>query len=261
MDLYSPDLVSTEKEYLDLVRMRANGRRDQNASTTQTAERLLAGARERLRQWNVSDERIDAMERAGKADEFLPLESPVAGIVEAIGVHQGRHVAVGDHLVDLVDLSSVWVWAEFYEDELPLVKAGQAVTVTSTSLPGWSKAAKISAIDPFINDQKRTGRVRIDVDNADMTLRPDAYVDVSLALEEGQGLTIPVGAVLPTGEHNVVFVDKGDGRLEPRFIELGGKFGDVYQVTQGLRSGERVVSSANFLVDAESKVQGALKSW
>jgi Cu(I)/Ag(I) efflux system membrane fusion protein len=261
MDIYSPDLVATENEYVDLVRMRDNGRRDQNPNTTQTAEHLLAGARARLRQWNVSDEQINELERTGAAPEFLQLNSPVSGIVEEIGVHQGRHVAVGDHLVDLVDLSSVWVWAEFYENELPHLKRGVAVLVTSSSLPGWSVSGTIAAVDPFLNDQKRTGRVRIDVNNADLKLRPDAYVDVSLTLDEGEGLTIPSEAVLPTGQQNIVFVDKGGGRLEPRFVQLGGKFGDVYQITGGLSAGERVVTSANFLVDAESKVQGALKSW
>jgi membrane fusion protein, copper/silver efflux system len=261
LDLYSPDLVATENEYADLLRMRANGQHEENAATTQTAEHLLAGARARLQQWNISDEQIDAVEKAGKASEYLPLNSPVTGIVEEVAVHQGRHVAVGDHLFDLVDLSSVWVWAEFYENELPLLKPGLAVTISSSAQPGWSVPGKIAVVDPFLNDLKRTGRVRIDVDNTDAKLRPDAYVDVTLALDEGEGLTIPSDAVLPTGEHNVVFVDKGAGRLEPRFVQLGGKFGEVYQVTGGLRAGERVVSSANFLVDAESKVQGAQKSW
>jgi len=133
--------------------------------------------------------------------------------------------------------------------------------ITSSAIPGLSVAGRIAVVDPFINEAKRTGRARIDVDNSDSKLRPDAYVDVALLLDEGQGLTVPADAVLPTGEHNIVFVDKGSGRLEPRFVQLGGKFGDVYRVTGGLQAGERVVSSANFLVDAESKVQGALKSW
>ena len=261
MDLYSPDLVATENEYADLVRMRDNGRRDKSEATVENAERLLAGARARLQQWNISDAQIDGIEKKGKADQFLQLNSPFAGVVEAIAVHQGRHVAVGDHLIDIVDLSSVWVWAEFYEDELPLLKPGLAVTITSTAIPGLSIPGRIAAIDPFLNDLKRTGRVRSDVDNADSKLRPDAYVDVALELDEGDGLTVPVDAVLPTGEHNIVFVDKGAGKLEPRFIHVGGKFGDSYQVTGGLRAGDRIVSSANFLVDAESKVQGALKSW
>jgi Cu(I)/Ag(I) efflux system membrane fusion protein len=261
MDLYSPDLAATENEYVDLLRMRDGGRRDHNAATTENAERLLAGAQARLQQWNISDAQIAAMEKAGKAEQYLPLNSPFDGVVEEVAVHQGRHVAVGDHLIDIVDLSSVWVWAEFYENELPLLKPGLAVTITSSSLPGLAISGQIAVVDPFINEQKRTGRVRIDVANADLKLRPDAYVDVALALDQGEGLTVPVEAVLPTGEHNIVFVDKGSGRLEPRFVQLGGKFGDLFQVTAGLRAGERVVSSANFLVDAESKVQDALKSW
>jgi Cu(I)/Ag(I) efflux system membrane fusion protein len=261
MDLYSPDLVSTENEYVDLLRMRDNGRRDQNAATVENAARLLAGARARLRQWNISDAQIDSVEKAGKSDELLQLNSPVTGVVEDVAVHQGRHVAVGDHLVDIVDLSSVWVWAEFYENELPLLKPGLPVSITSSSLPGLSIPGKIAVVDPFLSELKRTGRARIDVENADFKLRPGAYVDVTLALDEGVGLTVPFDAVLPTGEHNIVFVDKGSGRLEPRFVQLGGKFGDSYWVIEGLRDGDRVVSSANFLVDAESKVQGALKSW
>ncbi len=261
MDLYSPDLVATENEYVDIIRMRDNGRRDQNAAAVENAEHLLSGARARLQQWNISDIQIDAVAKAGAAEQYLPLNSPVDGVVEEVAVHQGRHVSVGDHLVDLVDLSSVWVWAEFYENELPLVRPGLAVTITSSSLPGFSLPGKVAVVDPFMNGVKRTGRVRIDVDNTDARLRPDAYVDVSLSLDEGEGLAIPVDAVLPTGEHNIVFVDRGAGRLEPRFVQLGGKFGDLYRVTAGLRAGERVVSSANFLVDAESRVQGALKSW
>jgi membrane fusion protein, copper/silver efflux system len=260
MDLYSPDLVATENEYVDLLRMRAQGQRDQNAATTENADRLLAGARARLQQWNISDAQIDATEKAGKAEQYLPLDSPFDGVVEEVAVHQGRHVSVGDHLIDIVDLSSVWVWAEFYENELPLLKPGLPVTITSTAQPGLSIPGRIAVLDPFVDEVKRTGRARIDVDNADGKLRPGAYVDVTLALEEGEGLTVPIEAVLPTGEHNVVFVDKGAGRLEPRFVQLGGKFGADYHVTGGLRAGERVVSSANFLVDAESKVQGALPS-
>jgi len=261
MDIYSPDVVATENEFIDLLSMRNAGRRTGSAAMVDNAEHLLAGARARLEQWNISAEQINDLEKTGLVSQYLPLHSPRQGVVETVAVHQGQHVAVGDHLVDLVDLSSVWVWAQFYENELPLLKPGLPVTITSASLPGLAISGKIAVVDPFVDPQKRTGRVRIDVENADSRLRPDAYVDIALALDEGEGLTVPLAAVLPTGEHNIVFVDKGGGKLEPRFIEVGGKFGDFYQVTNGLQPGERVVSSANFLVDAESKVQGALKSW
>jgi Cu(I)/Ag(I) efflux system membrane fusion protein len=258
MDLYSPELVSTENEYLDLARMRESGLRDQNPSSVENAERLLSAARARLEQWNISTNQISALERSGKVDEFLPLASPVTGIVEGIVVHQGSHVAAGDLLFDLADLSSVWVWADFYENELPLLKTGEPVTVTTDSLPGFRVSGRVATLDPFLDPAKRTGRVRIDVENPALKLLPGAYVDVTLMLDQGEALTVPVGAVLPTGQHYVVFVDKGSGRLEPRYVELGGQYGGDYRVIAGLNAGERVVSSANFLIDAESKVQGVL---
>jgi len=135
------------------------------------------------------------------------------------------------------------------------------VVVSSSSDPKLSIPGSIAVIDPFVDETKRTGRFRIDIENPGLRLRPGAYVDVTVDLDEGMGLTVPVEAVLPTGAHNIVFVGRGDGRLQPRFVTLGGKFGDFYEVTGGLSEGDQVVSSANFLVDAESQVQGALKSW
>jgi membrane fusion protein, copper/silver efflux system len=261
MDIYSPELMATQNEYLDLLRMRDQAEEKGSMATRENAERLLASTRERLSQWNMTESQIDALGQSRAAAENLQLTSPFRGVVEAVGVDQGRRVMTGDHLVDVADLTGVWVWAEFYQEELPLVKPGMTVSIMSSSLPGEVLAGRIALVDPFLNEMKRTGRVRIDVGNPGLELRPDMYVDVELTLDHGEALTVPVGAVLPTGKHNIVFVDKGGGKLEPRFIELGGKFGDVYSVTSGLQEGERVVSSANFLIDAESKVQGALKSW
>ena len=261
MDLYSPDLVATQNEFIDLLKMRDAAETKGSSSTQENAERLLTSARQRLSQWNVTDAQINALMQSGKASEYLALTSPFRGIVEAVPVDQGRRVMTGDHLVDIADLSGIWIWAEFYQEELPLLKVGMPVSVSSSSLPGEVFPGKIALLDPFINEAKRTGRVRIDIENPDFKLRPAMYVDVDLALDRGEGLVVPFNAVLPTGQHNIVFVDKGGGKLEPRFIELSGKFGDSYAVASGLKEGERVVSSANFLIDAESKVQGALKSW
>jgi Cu(I)/Ag(I) efflux system membrane fusion protein len=261
MDIYSPDLTATQNEFLDLLAMRDKARQSGSLATQENAEHLLASARKRLNQWNLTDAQIDQLATSRKADEFLTLTSPFRGLVEAVPVDQGRRIMIGDHLVDVADLSHVWVWAEFYQEELPLLHTGMTVSISSSSLPGEVFTGQVAIIDPFINEMKRTGRVRIDLENPDFKLRPDMYVDAELAVEHGEGLTVPFSAVLPTGTHNIVFVDKGGGKLEPRFIELGGKFGDFYQVTSGLKEGERVVSSANFLIDAESKVQGALKSW
>ncbi|HXQ81569.1 MAG TPA: efflux RND transporter periplasmic adaptor subunit [Opitutaceae bacterium] len=260
MDIYSPDLVATQNEYLDLLRMRETARKGDSPAAEEEARRLIASAGARLRQWNVSDEQIDTLEHSRQASQYLTLASPVDGVVEAVAVRQGRRVSVGDPLVSLVDLSAVWVWAEFYQEELPLVGPGVPVTITTSAYPGATLAGKIALVDPFVNDAKRTLRVRIDVENPGRRLHPQMYVDVELQLDQGVGLTVPVSAVLPTGRHNIVFVDKGEGRLEPRFISVGRRFGDRYAVTGGLAENERIVSSANFLVDAESKVQGALNS-
>ena len=125
----------------------------------------------------------------------------------------------------------------------------------------FRSSGKISVVDPFTDETKRTSRVRIDVENSDLKLRADMFVDVELEMDFGEGLVVPVSAVMPTGKRNIVFVDKGEGKLEPRLVELGKKFGNDYAINSGLTNGERVVSSANFLIDAEAKVQGALKSW
>jgi Cu(I)/Ag(I) efflux system membrane fusion protein len=171
------------------------------------------------------------------------------------------NVKVGDQLVDVADLSLVWVWAEFYENEVSMLKQGQTVQVTSNSYPGEKFDGQIALINPFVDPAKRTARVRIDIPNPDYKLRPGMYSNAELAMDMGEGLTVPSGAVMPTGTRSVVFVDKGEGKLEPRAVQLGQQYGDRVEVKDGLVEGERVVASANFLIDAEAKVQGALKSF
>ncbi|MDB6068732.1 MAG: Efflux transporter, family, subunit [Pedosphaera sp.] len=261
LTIYSPDLLTTEREFLNLLRMRDEAEKSHSESALQSAQSLLESSKRRLLLWNITTNQIAELEASRQAADTLTLYSPFKGVVQNLQVDQGRRVSMGDHLVDLADLSVVWVWAQFYQDELPLLKTGQGVTIISDSYPDKKISGKITLIDPFINDASRTIRVRIDVENPDFKLRPDMYVNVTLESDIDETLAIPATAVLPTGERNVVFVDKGDGKLEPRFIELGRKYGDYYAIKSGLVQGERVVNSANFLVDAESKVQGALKSW
>jgi Cu(I)/Ag(I) efflux system membrane fusion protein len=261
LTIYSPDLLTTQKEFVDLLNLLDEAKAKGSRAVIESTERLVESAKQRLRLWNITGDQIAGLEKNRQPSETLTLRSPFKGVVQDIGVDQGRKVMAGDHLVDIADLSVVWVWAQFYQDELPMLKKDLPVTITSSSYPGEKFSGKISVIDPFINDVTRTGRVRIDVANADFELRPDMYVDVDLTMDMGEGIAVPFSAVLPTGKHDIVFVDKGEGRLEPRFIELGRKYGDFYEVKSGLNEGERVVTSANFLIDAEAKVQGALKSW
>jgi Cu(I)/Ag(I) efflux system membrane fusion protein len=251
--IYSPDLLTAERELVNLLETpgQAAGGND----------RLIEAARERLEQWNVTPEQIAELERTRKPSQFLTLSSPFKGVVQQGPPEQGRKVMVGDSLVAIADLSVVWVWAEFYEEEAPLLARGQEVSLNAKGYPGEIFEGRIGVIDPFLNESTRTTRVRIDIPNADLKLRPGMYANVELTAGSGEGLTIPVSAVMPTGERSLVFVDKGNGRLEPRFIALGGTFDDRYEVKSGLQEGERVVASGNFLIDAESQVEGAVKSF
>jgi Cu(I)/Ag(I) efflux system membrane fusion protein len=255
LSMYSPDLLTAERELVILLASR------HEEKTNETAGRLIEAAKLRLRQWNVTENQIADLEKSGKPSEILTLRSPFHGIVAKVAASQGSSVKVGDALVDVADLSKVWVWVDFYETEIGLLRQGQKVVVASVSYPGHHFDGTVALVDPFVDPIKRTARVRIDIENPEFLLRPGMYVNAELQLEPVTALAVPVDAIMPTGLRNLVFLDKGGGRLEPRFVSLGEKFGDFYAVQKGLTEGERVVSSANFLIDAESKVQGALKDF
>lgn len=258
LTIYSPELSIAEHELVNLLDARDRATTPEGKAST---ERSLGAARRRLEQWNITAPQIAVLEKTRKPSEFLTLNSPFKGVVEDVPVDQGRKVMVGDHLVDIADLSVVWVWAEFYEDEFSMLAKGQKVRITAKAYPGQNFDGELSLINPFLTEMKRTAKVRVNVPNADFKLKPGMYVNIDLAMDMGEGLTIPVSAVMPTGSRTLVFVDKGAGKLEPRVIQIGRKFGDIYEVLSGLKDGERVVASANFLIDAESKVQGAVKSF
>jgi Cu(I)/Ag(I) efflux system membrane fusion protein len=258
VSIYSPDLLTTERELVSLFKMRDTAR---SKEARETPQRLIDAARSRLAQWNVTEDQIAELEKSRRPTEFLILRSPFRGIVEQVSAQQGASVKPGDRLVDVADLSVVWVWAEFYENELRMLEQGQKLALTAGSYPGEPFEGKIAVINPFIDPAKRTAKVRIEIGNPDFKLRPGMFVNAELAMAMGEGLTIPVSAIMPTGTRNIVFVDKGEGKLEPRLVELGAKYGERYEVRTGLAEGERVVASANFLIDAEAKVQGALKAF
>ncbi|HEY2822868.1 MAG TPA: efflux RND transporter periplasmic adaptor subunit [Candidatus Acidoferrum sp.] len=258
LSIYSPDLLTSEREFVELLRMRDQAK---SKDARETPQRLIESAKRRLQLWNVTPEQVAELEKTRKASDTLTLLSPFRGVVQSVPVEQGKSVKVGDMLVEVADLSLVWMWAEFYENELSMLQVGQRLAITAKSYPGQNFDGTIALIDPFINETRRTAKARIDVPNADFKLRPGMYVNAELAMDMGEALTVPVSAIMPTGERNVVFIDKGEGKLEPRIVQLGAKYGDIYEVQSGLQEGERVVSSANFLIDAESKVQGALKDF
>ena len=258
LSIYSPDLLTSEREFVELLRMRDQAK---TKDARETPDRLIESARRRLQLWNVTDDQIAELEETRKASDTLTLLSPFRGVVQSVPIEQGKNVKMGDLLVEVADLSVVWVWAEFYETELSMLQIGQKIDITTKSYPSEKFEGTVGVINPFLDEAKRTAKVRIDIGNPDFKLRPGMYVNAELGMTMGEALTIPVSAVMPTGTRNIVFVDKGQGKMEPRLVELGTKYGDIYEVKNGLQENERVVASANFLIDAESKVQGALRQF
>jgi len=263
--IYSPDLRSTEQELVNLL-----NERDRGGGSRASLDQVIESSKQRLRQWNVSDQEINALEKSRKATETLVLRSPFAGVVEDVPMKQGMSVKMGDRLLGVMDLSRLWLWADFYENEVGLLRVGQKLDISLPAFPGKKFEGQIGAIDRRLDAMKRTTRVRVDLDNPQDELRPGMFANVELKIDGGEGLTVPVDAVLPTGSRSLVFVDKGAGKLEPRFIRVGRSFSQIDsnggeasydEVLEGLSEGERVVSSANFLIDAESRIQGALKTW
>jgi membrane fusion protein, copper/silver efflux system len=262
--IYSPDLHSTEQELVNIL-----NDRDRGGTSRASNDQMIEAAKRRLKLWNVSDQEIAELEKNRKPSDQLILRSPFDGVVNEVMSRPGMNVKMGDKLVSVLDLSNLWVWAEFYENEIGLLKRGQQIDVTLPGFPNQTFQGQIAVINPSIDAAKRTARVRIDIPNPKAQLRPGMYANVEVKIDGGEGLTIPVQAALPTGERMLVFLDRGQGKLLPRYVQVGRSFttfdgqqqGSYYQVLNGLQEGDRIVASANFLIDAESQVQGALKDW
>jgi membrane fusion protein, copper/silver efflux system len=265
LSVYSPDLRSSEQELVNLLNERDRG----GSGHSNSLDALIESAKQRLRQWNVNQEEIDALEKSRKASDNLVLRSPFDGVVEDVPMKQGMSVKMGDRLVGVINLSGLWLWAQFYENDVGLLKVGQTLDISFTAFPGKKFQGQIGAIDPKLDAMTRTTRVRIDLKNPDGELRPGMFANAEVQIDRGEGLAVPMDAVLPTGSRGLVFVDKGSGKLEPRYVRTGRSFTQTdgttdttyEEVLDGLTEGERVVSSANFLIDAESRIQGALKTW
>src|SRR5258708_504411 len=262
--IYSPDLRSTEQELVNIL-----NDRDRSGASRASNDQLIDATKRRLKLWNVSDQEIADLEKNRKPSDQLVLRSPFDGVVNEVMGRPGMNLKMGDKLVSVLDLSNLWVWAEFYENEIGLLKRGQQIDVSLPAFPNQTFQGEIAVINPNIDAAKRTARVRIDIPNAKAQLRPGMYANVEVKINGGEGLTIPVQAALPTGERMLVFLDRGQGKLLPRYVQVGRSFntfdgqqqGSYYQVVSGLQEGDRIVASANFLIDAESQVQGALKDW
>ncbi len=257
--IYSPDLVSTQEEYLLALRSRNTLKNSSFEWVSTGAQNLLEAARQRLRLWDIRDEDIERLEKEGKVRRTLTIYSPVNGLVtERAAFHHGKFVNPEMDLYKLVDLSTVWILGDIYEYELSCVKNGQAVEI---EFPYGSEMkplrGNVTYLYPYLDPKTRTAQVRMEFPNPGFQLKPDMFVNVKLKVNLGPSLAVPEDAVLDTGTEQYVFVDKGEGYLEPRTVKVGGEAMGYVAIQSGLSAGERVVTAANFILDSESRLKGA----
>ena len=254
---YSPDLLTTQDEYLLALRAQAQLAVSPLDEAKANAAALVASARERLRLWDLTDAQITALEHRGKAEPVLTVYAPASGIVLKREALPGKYVEPGTTLYEVADLSIVWISADIYESEVASVKLDQPISVSFAAYPGETFRGKMTYIYPTVNQEARTVRVRFELPNPGLKLKPGMYGNVTLQTDAAKALVVPKEAVLETGLRQLVFMDRGQGRYEQTLVKLGRRNQDNVEVMEGLKEGDRIVTSANFLLDAESKLTSA----
>jgi Cu(I)/Ag(I) efflux system membrane fusion protein len=253
-EIYAPDLVAAEEEYLVAAAMSV-GMAHPGA--------LTAASLQRLRALDVPEDEIARLRKTGKAQRLIAVRAPADGVVIEKPVQAGMRIEAGQPLYKTADLSDVWLIAEVQERDLGMVQPGQTATAQFVAFPGHHFEGKVEFIYPSLSPETRTARVRIVIPNPDLVLRAAMYASVEIAAPatEGPMLAIPSSAIIDSGARQVVLIDRGEGRFEPRPVHLGTQGGDWVQVTEGVKPGEKVVTSANFLIDAESNLRAALQGF
>ncbi len=259
-EIFSPELVATQQEFLNILRWSNQGKgvKDERMAMllVKDAQTLLEAAKERLRLWDISDEQIRKIETTGKPIRTLTIYSPAGGYVTQKMAVQGMRVMPGEKLFDIVDLSSVWIVADIYEYELPLIRVGQMARIGLSYFPGKEFSSRVDYIYPSLASETRTAKVRFTIPNPDGALKPQMFTNVEIKINLGNRLAVPSEAVIDTGVRQIVYVDKGEGYFEPREVRTGLKVDELVEVTAGIKAGEKVASSANFLIDSEAQLKG-----
>lgn len=259
-EIYSPELVATQQEFLNVLRWASQGQSVKDERTAlllvKDAQTMLEAAKERLRLWDISDEQIKKIETTGKPIRTLTIYSPVSGYVLQKMAVQGMRVMPGEKLFDVVDLSSVWIVADIYEYELPLIKVGQPARIGLSYFPGQEFSSRVDYVYPSLAGETRTAKVRFTIPNAKGTLKPQMFTNVEIRVNLGRRLAVPAEAVIDTGARQIVYLDKGEGYFEPREVTIGLKVDELVEITDGIKAGDKVASSANFLIDSEAQLKG-----
>lgn len=250
--VYSPELLAAQREYLETLKRRGSRGTDDS---------LLRAARQRLALWDLSAAEIDALERRGVPKDYVAIHAPRSGTVIERHIADGSAADRGQTLLSIADLSRVWIEADVYEADLALVSIDTPATITLPYLPGRKIPATVEYIYPYLQGETRTGRIRLTLDNAAGDLKPGMYAEVSLQTGLGHRLSVPEEAVIVAGESRVVFVDLGGGRLKPVRIQAGRRAQGFIEILDGLALGDKVVTSGNFLIAAETRLKTGIKQW
>lgn len=270
-EIYSPELLSIQIEYLYLLKWKPSlGLRTQRSVEFSLGDRfnnvgkltiydldpLVEVARQKLSFWDISEEQIKEIETNKTPMKTLTIKSPASGYVFQKPAFKGTRVAPGDKLFDIVDLSTVWVLADIYEYEIPFVKVGQKARITMSYYPGKEFLSRVDFVYPSLSGQTRTAKARFVIPNPHLLLKPQMFANVEMEIDLGERLAIPETAVLDTGTRQIVYVDGGDGYFMPRRVKLGVRADGMTEVIDGVKAGEKVASSAVFLIDSEAKLKG-----
>jgi len=256
--VYSPQLVSSEEEYLLALKSAETLKDSPFPDIREGAASLARSARERLELLDVPAHQLMELENNQKIIKNLHIHSPFDGVVIDIGVREGQYVTPGTELYTIADLSRVWVYVDIYEDEMPWVQNGDAARMQVTGVPGRTFSGRVAYIYPYLDAKTRTNKVRLEFNNGELLLKPDMFAHVTLQTSRQlDAVVVPGEAIVRTGSREQVFIVKGDGKFEPREVKLGISADGEVQILEGVRPGEEVVSSAQFLIDSESKLNEA----
>ena len=262
-EIYSPELLATQQEFINLLKWAKEGAASRNrevgALLSRDSNAIVDGARQRLLLWDISEDQIASIEQTGKPVRTLTIKSPASGYVVQKSVVRGQRVMPGEKLFDIADLSTVWVVSDIFEYELPLIRAGDKALISLSYFPGKEFSSTIDYIYPTISGDTRSAKVRFTIPNPGNKLKPQMYTNVEVKINLGRKLALPEDAVLDSGRHQVVYVDKGEGNFEPRVVNTGIRANGMIEITGGLKAGERVASSATFLIDSEARLKGIVK--
>jgi RND family efflux transporter MFP subunit len=261
LTIYSPDLVATEREFLVAKQNQQQVAESTVQGVASGAASLLDAAVERLKQWGVPQTEIARLEATGQVQQELEVDSPVSGYITERNALPSVAVQPEMRLYTIADLSTVWVQAQAFQSDLGRIKVGDPATLTVDTFPGRTFRGRVDFIYPQVDLDTRTAKVRVLFPNPSLQLKPGMFVNVNLKVPMGQQLVIPATGVLQSGTREIAFVDRSDGFIEPREVQLSSRIGDEFIVVKGLKAGEQIVTSANFLIDSESQLQAALGSF